>query len=94
MIECVRDDQGRILAVCEWLLFRDGVFREDGNMLLVGDIEINPDKRGNGIIRKFIRVLYEKNPQAEWLFFYRNYKYPGRPGKLYTREQIKKLLGG
>jgi len=94
MIECIRDDQGRILAVCEWQLFKDGMIAEDGNLLMVGDLEINPDKRGNGVIRHFIRTLYVKNPQAEYLFFYRNYKYPGRPGRTYTRDQIKKLLGG
>jgi hypothetical protein len=94
MIECIRDDAGNIVAVCEWLLFKDGELDETGNVMFIGELEINKGFRGNGVIRKITKSLYDKNPQATHVCFFRKTKYPDRDSRAYTREQITKLLGG
>jgi GNAT superfamily N-acetyltransferase len=93
MIECLRDNEGRIVAVCEWLLFKDGVLARDGDVMFVGELEINPEFRGKGVIKHFINTLYRKNPQAKRLVYLREYKYPDRSHRDYTREQIAKRIG-
>jgi hypothetical protein len=49
MIECIRDEKGNITAVCEWLLFNEkGLIDEKGETIFIGELEINPEHRGNG----------------------------------------------
>lgn len=93
MIECLRDNEGRIIGVCEWLLFQDGILHRSGDTMFIGDFEINPEFRGKGTIRHFMKALHDKNPQAKRLVFLRNYKYPDRDPRSYTREQIAKHIG-
>ena len=65
MIETMRDCSGNIIAVCEWnILGEDGRLDENGNFLLIGELEINKDLRGKGIIKemikKFVKEQYGK----------------------------------
>ena len=93
MIEAIRDNHGRILAVCEWLLFKDDVLHPEGDTLMVSELEINPDQRGSDVLRVMMKRIYDKNPQAQWLCYFRNYKYPGEEKRYYSRDQVGKLLG-
>jgi membrane-associated HD superfamily phosphohydrolase len=60
--------------------------------MFIGEFEINPEHRGTGVVQYFIKTLYHKNPQAKRLVFLREYKYPGRDARTYTREQVAKRL--
>jgi len=92
LIEISKDLEGRIQGVCEYL-FCDGVTWQDkGEILFVGEIFVNPGSKG--VVMEIIRSLYHKNPDAKELHFYRESKYPGRSCRKYTREQIRKLIGG
>lgn len=89
MIECIRDVNGDITAVCEWLLMNeDAKIDDNGRFVYIGEIEINKKHQNNGIIKEFIKRISEKCPKAEKVFFVREYKYPGRKPRIYTREQI------
>lgn len=88
MIEIVKDTQGRILAVCEYLIF------DDDETVFVGEFYINPDQRMARIVEYMMRTLYERYPQAKFLEFLREHKYPGRKARRYTREQVKRKIGG
>jgi hypothetical protein len=93
MIELIKDPHGRILAVCEYLFCDSTTLKEDGEILFVGEFYVNPDQHKIGLIMEIIRTLYNKYPKARYLQFFRNIKYPGRPGREYTRKQVKKLIG-
>ena len=91
MIDVMRDPEGRITAVCEWLLFNDkGEMDEKGQTIFIGELEISEGHRGNGIIRGFIRRLAGFNPQATRVFWFREKKYPGRGARIYSVGRLKK----
>jgi GNAT superfamily N-acetyltransferase len=91
MLEVIRDNEGRITACCEWLLFNDkGLLDEKGETIFVGELEINPEHRGNGVIRKLIRRGIERSPHAKRIFWFREYKYPGRGHRMYSTETLKR----
>ncbi len=92
MLEVKRDDKGNMTAVCEYLLFNKlGQLTEEGETMFIGELEINPEHRGNGILKGFIKTLLTKYPKAEQCFFYRRKKYPDRDYRVYTREQFELL---
>ena len=94
MIEVVHDAKGNITAVCEWLLFdENGLISETGATLIICELDINPDCRGNGVVRKIIKAIYHKCPQFKVCAFIRENKYPGRPARFYTRSRWAKLIG-
>lgn len=91
MIEVLRDKDGNITAVCEWLKFnRDGGLDDNGDTVCICEMEINRDHRGNGVVKHFIKTLCDKNPQATRAFWWRETKYPGRGHKFYSIEHIKR----
>jgi hypothetical protein len=93
MIEVIRDKNGNITAVCEWLLFNEtGMIDDKGKALFVGEFEINKEHRGNGVFKKVLRKLYTRNPQATHAMWFRNKKYPGRGLVVKTRDQIRRVI--
>jgi hypothetical protein len=93
MIEALHDKDGNIIAVIEWVLCdEDKKLNNDGVVMLIGDLEINPAYRGNGVVRKFINILYDKHPFVMFCAWLREYKYPDRKYRLHTREQFKRFL--
>lgn len=94
MIECLRDKDGNITAVCEWLLFNnEGKLDEKGETLFVGEFEINPIHRGNGVIKYFIKRGLELAPEAKRWMWFREYKYKGRGPRTYSIETLKRRVG-
>jgi hypothetical protein len=94
MIECIRDPEGRITAVCEWLLFNEkGLIDDKGETIFIGEVEINPEHRGNGTLKEFIKRGIRLNPQAKRIFWFREKKYPGRGYRMYSIERLKKMMG-
>jgi GNAT superfamily N-acetyltransferase len=94
MIAVLRDENNRITAVCEWLTFDGGQLSDDGKDVFIGEFEVNPEHKGNGVFKKLIRRVYEKNNDFQRVFWFREYKYPGSGPRVYTREQILKHIGG
>jgi hypothetical protein len=94
MIEVLRDDNENITAVCEWLLLNDrGIIDETGTVVLICEMEVNKEHRGNGSIKQFTDQIQKKSPTANRVVFLREIKYPGRKPSVYSREQILKRLG-
>ena len=93
MLEIIKDEQGNIKAVCEWWKVNpDGSFNEQGDIVWVAEVEINPSARNNGILKSFIKIITDKEPNAKAGYFWRQRKYLHRKPKLYTRQQWLKLL--
>jgi hypothetical protein len=95
MIACLRDAEGNITAVIEYLLFnQQGNLDENGDGMFIGECEINPIHRGNGALRELIKMLLAKCPKAKKCVFFRKTKYPEREHRTYTREQFELLTRG
>ena len=94
MISCLRDDKNRITAVCEWLRFNNGSLDDNGTDVFIGEIEVNPEHRGNGVFKKMVKEVYDKNKDFLRVIWFRQYKYPDSGPRIYTREQISKHIGG
>jgi len=92
MIACLRDEQGRITAVCEYLCFKDGAMDDNGKDVFIGELEVNPEHRGNGVFKKLVKEVYTKNPEFQRVVWFRGYKYPDRAPSIYTREKILKHI--
>lgn len=91
MLEVLHNPDGTIKAVCEYLLFdNEGRLSEEGNRLFVGELEINPQDRGNGVIRKFTKTILNKYLKVSSIIYFRLYKYPERGLRTYTRQQMLK----
>ena len=91
MLEVLHNEDGTIKAVAEYLIFdNEGRLNEEGNRLFVGELEINPLARGNGVIRKFTKTILNKYPKVINIIYFRLYKYPSRGLRVYTREQMLK----
>ena len=94
MIDCIRDPKGNITAVVEWLLFNEqGKLDENGKTMFIGELEINPEHRGNGVIKHFIRTLYEGNKHVLRVFWWRKTKYPEREHRMYTVDKLLRRVG-
>ncbi len=93
MIATIRDTENRITAVCEYLRFQDGKLDDKGTDVFIGEMEVNPEHRNNGIFKKMIKAVYDKNQDFHRVVWFRQYKYPGSKPRVYTREQIIKHLG-
>jgi hypothetical protein len=93
LIECIKDDTGNLKAVCSYVIINreEKIDYTDGQFILIEEMEINPEYRHNGIVMGFIRTLLNKYPKLEVCLFVREYKYPGRPVRFYTRKQFELL---
>ena len=86
MIEVLRDVDGNITAVCEWLVFGDnGVLDDLGKIVHIAELEINKEWRGKRVLNVFIDKINVKCPQAQKVFFWRKVKYPDKPFKVYEK---------
>lgn len=95
MLEVIRNDNGDMIAVCEWLLLNNqGQLDDTADTMFIGEMEINKQYRGQGILKQVIRNLLIKCPQASKCLFFRKGKYPDRNYSLYTRDKWIKLVGG
>jgi hypothetical protein len=93
MIECIKDDEGNIIAVCEWLVFnKEAVLDYEGTIVYVAELEISVKHRGNGVIKKFIGLIAKKCPTVKDVVFLREYKYPGRKPKTYKKERLLRRM--
>lgn len=91
MIEVLRDSGGNIQAVCEWNILDDeGKMNADGRFLLIGELEINKELRGKGLLKKMIRKLRDElgGGRIERVGFVRGYKYPSRKPSVYSAERF------
>jgi hypothetical protein len=92
MIELVKDAEGRMLGVCEYLFVDKDTLMPSGDTIFVGDIYINPQARGMKVLKKIITRLFDSYPEAIRVHFFRE-KNPNNRGKEYSRAQIGKLIG-
>ena len=91
MIEVLRDSNENICAVCEWnIIGDDGRICDDGRYLLIGDVEINKDLRGKGLLKKMIFRLRDMlgGRNIERVVFVRGYKYPYRKPSVYSAKRF------
>ena len=87
MLEIIRNEQGDIIGVCEWWIVNEkGKMDDHGIYIWIAEIEISPTYRNNGVIKKFIKEITLKVPQAKYGYFWRQRKYPNRKQKTYRRE--------
>ena len=94
MIEILRTDKGEIKAVAEYYIVNeDGSFNRKGEFVWINEVEISPQYRGNGILKTFAKNIMEREPQAKFGYFWRQYKYPDRKPRIYHRFQWLKLIG-
>ena len=93
MIEVFRKD-GHIEAVIEWHSLDGTTIEVDAEDVYVMQIEISDNVNGVSVIKQFIRTIMEKNKNAKRCTFVRDFKYPNRKKRVYTREQFSKYLGG
>jgi hypothetical protein len=95
MIEILHTDKGEIKAVCEYYIVDEkGNFDSKGEFVWINEVEISPSFRGNGILKTFAKNIMEREPQAKFGYFWRQYKYPNRRPRIYHRVQWLKLIGG
>ena len=95
MLELIKDDQGNIHAVCEYYVVdKDGHMKDDGEYIWISEVEVAPQYRNNGCLRKFVKIICEKYPNAKAGYFHRLKKYPNRRPRIYTRKQWESLTGG
>ncbi len=65
-------DQGFIVGVCEWwTVDRWGTWDIKDNHIWIEKAHIIPDYRNNGILKKWIKIIAEKAPQADKAYFKR-----------------------
>jgi GNAT superfamily N-acetyltransferase len=94
MLEVLRNINGDMIAVCEYLLFDKGELSDRGETLFISELEINPEHRGKGLIRYFINTILDKYPKFEWCLFCREKKYPERQPKIWNKSQLERLRKG
>lgn len=93
MLEIIRDDKKNIIACCEWYLVDGkGNLDDKGSHVWVNEIEINPDQRGNGLLKRFVKIITDKAPQSEYGYFQRR-KYKDRI-RMYSKKKWLNLTGG
>jgi len=92
MLETIKDDKGNLKAVCVYMIInKEQRVDPKGDKIIIEEMEINPEYRGNGVARQFIKNLLTKYPALETCHFIREYKYPNRGVRTYTRKQFELL---
>ena len=94
MLVIKRDNEGDIIAVCEWWAFTDGGLAIDGEIVFIFHLEINGDHRGNGLVMEIYRDVVKLNPQLKKVSWVREHKYPKRTPSVYLKRQLLKRIGG
>lgn len=100
MLEILRTSDGTIKAVCEYYVVDvNGFFDAKGLFIWVNELEIAPPFRREGLLKEFIKIIIEKEPQAQFGYFLRYKKYsetdfPLRKHlRIYHKARWLKLLG-
>ena len=92
MIEVLRNDQGEIVAVCEYIIINDQVEEEQfGNRCFIKYLEINQSLRRRDCIARLVKQMMLKHPKTMTCEWYRMAKYPQRRLSKVTRTQGEKL---
>ena len=94
MLVVKRDEEGNIIAVCEWWAFTDGGLAIDGEIVYLFHTEINKDHRGNGLLKEIYKEVAKLNPHMKKCSWMRGYKYPNRKPTECSKIQITKRIGG
>ncbi len=93
MLETIKDGNNNIQAVLEWwLVDKWGNFDKNGLYIWIADAEINPDQRMNGLLKKFVKMVSDRAPNAKYAYFTREGKYPKRSPRMYSRRRWLQLL--
>ena len=93
MIATLRDDNGNITAVMEYLFFdEEGRMDDNGNIMIVGELEVNPIHRNNGCIKAIVQQILAKHPKIEGCAWARTSKYPNGKVSKYRRDQFEQLV--
>lgn len=91
MLEIIKDNNNNIKAVCEWSLVDcNGHFDTKGEYIWINNIFINPEERGNGMIKRFTKKITDKVPWFRYGYFKRS-KYNERH-RIYDRNQWLRLI--
>lgn len=86
MIEVVKNEDGYILGVCEYLRFNDdGNFDLNGNTLAIIEFVISDRCVGSGLVRRIIHGIKNKSLGVERVIFRRANKYPDRNRMILVR---------
>ena len=94
MIEVIRNPKGDIIAVCEWLLFNEkGLLDDKGTFIMIAELEINKECRGNGVMKKMIKAIHVRSLGANKVFFWRKIKYPTRDFHIYDVNRLLRRAG-
>ena len=88
MIDTIKDDEGRVIAYCEWSVTdKNGILDDKGEYVFVRNFWIwksNPLKLS--VIRHFVDTISKKISWAKYVYWRRT-KYNKRV-KVFTREEI------
>ena len=94
MIECIYEN-GSIIAVAEWMMFDEkGAYDEDGENMVIFELEIAPKWRSRNLIKEIVSLLLRKAPKAETCTWVREKKYPYRGYRTYNRNSFERLIRG
>lgn len=86
MVTSLKDDEGRIIALCEWrLVGPSGYEVENGHYIWVNEIWVHRSFERTSRINRIIDEIMRFVPQAKYCYFKRA-KY-GERMKIFTREQ-------
>lgn len=86
MVTTIKDDEGRVIALCEWVLVgKSGYEMETGEYIFVREIWVHESERYSKKINLMIDEIMALVPQARYGYFTRG-KYGDRI-KMFTREQ-------
>ncbi len=87
MIEVLKDQDGKIIAYCEWTLTDPrGIQTNGGTHIYIYDLWTY---KRNGSIPKIIKAIYKKTPTAENVYWVRRDKYPNRT-TIYNKRRFSK----
>ena len=90
MVESIKDNDGKIVAYCEWVLLdKNGQFKDKGEYIWINDLWIHKDHRRNGMIKKFTELIEPKVPSARYIYWKRH-KYEDRMS-CYNEQRFLKL---
>ncbi len=96
MLEVLKTSEGEIKAVCEYYVVSEtGAYHPKGLYCWINEFEIAPKYKNNGILditKEFLTRILKKEPQLQFGYFWRQYKYPNRRPHIYSKRQWLKRL--
>jgi hypothetical protein len=93
MLEVLFDEDVEIKAACEYYIVDiNGNYDSKGKYVWINEVVIGEKYKNLGLLKEFIKRICDKVPQAEFGYFWRQYKYPNRKVRIYTRRQWLNLV--